>query len=455
MDEARRIYLGQSKAGEDSFILSSAFNKHGVVTGATGTGKTVTLQILAEKLSRLGVSVVAADVKGDLSGIAEPGREHPKIAERVEKLHINDFSFEANPVCLWDVFGERGLPLRTTISEVGPLLLSNILQLNDNQEGLLHLVFRIADAEGLLLLDLKDLREALRYVSEERDKFQDEYGLISPQSVGAIQRRLVVLEEVGGDKFFGEPGLSLSDLLQCDFSGRGVIHLLDSTKLINEPRLFSSVLLWILSELFEQLPEVGERDLPRLVFFFDEAHLLFETASEPLLEKIEQLVRLIRSRGVGVFFVSQHPLDIPEKVSRQLGTRILHALRSTTPREAELLERAAKTFPSADGFDFKHEVTTLGVGEAIVTSLNEDAAPTEPLTVYLCPPRSRIGPCDGALRSELLSRNPLSSKYTDSVDRESAFEILKKRREELSQSAPKRGVPPVDRDHSKRSSNQL
>ena len=424
------ILLGGN--GERQILLDAAMaNRHGLITGATGTGKTVTLQVLAESFSRLGVPVFAADIKGDLSGVAAPGKPHPKIDERLQYIGIDDFRFEGNPLLFWDVYGEKGHPLRTTVSEMGPVLFANLLELNETQEGILHIAFAVADDEGLLLLDLKDLRSMLNWVADNAKELARDYGRISRASVNAILRRLLVLEESGGEQFFGEPALRIEHLMQRDFSGRGVISLLDATALYHSPRIYSTFLLWLLSELMEELPERGDADKPELVFFFDEAHLLFSTASKPLLEKIAQVVRLIRSKGVGVFFITQYPNDVPDEVIGQLGNRIQHALRAFTPRDKKAVKVAAETFRPNPAFDTYEAITQLGVGEALVSTLDPKGIPGMVERTLMAPPHSRIGPLDEKERTEIRDRSPLKGTYEETVDRESAYELLKKRREEI------------------------
>jgi DNA helicase HerA-like ATPase len=409
----------------------SMLNRHGLISGATGTGKTVTLQVLAEELSRQGVAVFTADVKGDLSGVAGAGKPSSKIDERCKKLGFNSYSFEGNPTAFWDLYQEEGIPLRTTVSEMGPLLFSHILDLNTIQTDILHLLFRFADDEGLLLLDLKDLTSLISWVSEHRKEFSKDYGHVAPQSLGAIRRRVHVLEDAGGGYFFGEPAFVLSDLFQRDFGGRGLVHVLDATKLILEPRLYSAFLVWLLSELFEELEEYGDKECPRLVFFFDEAHLLFSQGSKQLLEKFETVVRLIRSKGVGVFFVTQNPLDVPETIRGQLGAKVLHALRAHSVKERKALKVLAETFVSNPEIDPEELLPALGVGEALVSFLDTDGVPTPVEHTLIQPPRSQIGPLENAAKKELYSRSPFSSKYAKELDRESAFEVLKKRSELL------------------------
>ncbi len=411
----------------DLAVLSQLANRHGCITGATGTGKTVTLQVLAQALSDIGVPVFMADVKGDLSGIATAGTATPKLASRLKSLGIPEPVWAGSPVTFWDVFGEQGHPVRATISDLGPLLLGRMLNLNETQAGVLQLAFRIADDQGLLLLDIKDLRAMLQHVAENAATFQTEYGNISAASVGAIQRGLLSVEEQGGDRFFGEPMLNIDDLLQTDSRGRGLVNILAADKLLHAPRLYSTFLLWMLSELYEQLPEVGDLDKPKLVFFFDEAHLLFAEAPRVLLQKIEQVVRLIRSKGVGVFFVTQNPLDIPDTVLGQLGNRVQHALRAYTPRDQKAVQAAAETFRANPGLDTAKVITELGVGEALVSFLDEKGTPHPVERAYILPPASRIGPLTPEERRELIGQSVVAGIYEKTVDRESAYERLKGR----------------------------
>ena len=407
-----------------SFILPKMANRHGLIAGATGTGKTVTLQTLAEGFSKIGVPVFMADVKGDLSGISQQGGANAKVEARVQQLVLSDFSYAKCPVTFWDVFGEKGHPVRTTIAEMGPLLLTRLLNLNEVQGGVLNAIFKIADDKGWLLLDLKDLRAMMQYVSENAAEYQAQYGNISPASAGAVQRALLQLETEGADMLFGEPALSLDDLMQTDTNGHGVINILASDKLFNSPRIYATLLLWLLSELFEKLPEAGDLDKPKLVFFFDEAHLLFNDAPEALLDKIEQVVRLIRSKGVGVYFVSQNPLDIPDVVLGQLGNRVQHALRAFTPRDQKAVKAAATTFRANAKVDVETVITELGVGEALVSFLDEKGIPTPVERAFVCPPGSRVGPATDAERSATIRSSLLAGYYEKAVDRESAYEVL-------------------------------
>ena len=424
------ILLGGN--GERQIAMDAAMaNRHGLITGATGTGKTVTLQVLAESFSRIGVPVFTADIKGDLSGLASPGKPHPKVDERIRYIHIEGHRFEGNPLLFWDLYGEKGHPLRTTVSEMGPTLLSNLLELNETQEGILHIAFAVADDQGLLLLDLKDLRAMLNWVADNAGELAREYGNVSRPSVNAILRRLLVLEESGGDRFFGEPALHIEHLMQTDFSGRGVISLLDATTLYHSPRIYATFLLWLLSELMEELPERGDAERPKLVFFFDEAHLLFSTAPKALLQKITQVVRLIRSKGVGVFFITQYPDDVPEEVIGQLGNRIQHALRAFTPRDKKAVKTAAETFRPNPGFDTFEAITQLGVGEALVSTLDAKGVPGMVERTLMAPPCSHIGPMDEGERAQLRERSPLRGIYEQSVDRESAYELLGRRQQQI------------------------
>lgn len=417
--------------GQEISILPEMLNRHGLIAGATGSGKTVSLQTLAETFSAMGIPVFMADVKGDLSGIANKGSDTGKPAQRATELNLGSrgFKFQGFPVSFWDCYGRGGHPLRATISDVGPLLLSRLLGLNDVQAGVLQMVFRIADDNGLLLLDLKDLRSMVQYVSDEREQFRS-YGLISPASAGAIQRGLLKLEQAGGDIFFGEPALDVMDLLSLR-DGRGVINVLDATKLVNSPELYSCVLLWLLSELYERLPERGDQPKPRVVFFLDEAHLLFKDINPELLGKIEQVVRLIRSRGVGVFFVSQNPSDMPDSILGQLGNRIQHALRAFTPRDQKSVRAAAQAFRPNPAFATAEAIGNLGVGEALVSFLDEGGAPRIVQKALIVPPQSQIGPIGDQERASLMAHDATAAKYDQAIDRESAYEILAERAERL------------------------
>ncbi len=430
-------------------LLPALANRHGCITGATGTGKTVTLQTMAQALSDIGVPVFMADVKGDLSGMAKAGSLTPRIASRLEALSLPELAWRACPVTFWDVFGEKGHPVRATISDMGPLLVARMLNLNDTQQGVLQLVFKIADDHGLLLLDSKDLRAMLRQVGDNAAQFQTEYGNISAASIGAIQRGLVGIEEQGGDRFFGEPMLNIDDLLQTDADGRGLVNILAADKLLNAPRLYSTFLLWLLSELFEHLPEVGDLDKPKLVFFFDEAHLLFNEAPKPLLQKIEQVVRLIRSKGVGVYFVTQNPLDIPDTVLGQLGNRVQHALRAYTPRDQKAVQAAAETFRPNPLLDTARAITELEVGEALISFLDEKGRPGIVERAFVLPPASQIGPISDAERAEVIANSLVAGVYEKVVDRESAYEKIRGRVEErqpaAASTAPARPRPPVAR----------
>jgi uncharacterized protein len=411
----------------DLCLLPALANRHGLITGATGTGKTVTLQVMAERFAAIGVPVFMADVKGDLTGVAQPGAMSPKLKERLDRLVLPEPEFGAMPATLWDVYGEKGHPLRATVSDLGPMLLARMLSLNETQEGVLNLVFKIADDNGLLLLDAKDLRAMLQHVGENAKQFTTEYGNISAASVGAIQRGLLQLEQQGADRFFGEPMLNFDDLLQTDARGRGVINILSADKLLNAPRLYASFLLWLLSELFEKLPEVGDRDKPKLVFFFDEAHLLFAEAPRALLEKVEQVVRLVRSKGVGVYFVTQNPLDIPDTVLGQLGNRVQHALRAFTPRDQKAVKAAAQTMRANPAFDAETAISELGVGEALVSFLDEKGRPTVVERAFIVPPGSRIGPVTDEERQALMKTSVVAGIYDATEDRESAYERLRGR----------------------------
>ena len=420
-----QIYLGTSVKPE--YLNLKLTNRHGLIAGATGTGKTVTLQILAEGLSAAGVPVFAADVKGDLSGLAVAGTPKDFLEKRAETIGFDDYAYKAMPVAFWDLFGEQGHPIRTTISEMGPLLLSRMLGLNDTQEGVLTIAFRIADDEGLALLDLKDLRAMLVFVAEQAAQISSEYGNVSKASVGAIQRRLLTLEDQGGANFFGEPALDIRDFMRTTRDGRGMVNILAADKLMSSPRLYATFLLWLLSELFEELPEVGNPDKPKLVFFFDEAHLLFDEAPRALLKKVEQVVRLIRSKGVGVYFVTQNPLDVPDTVLSQLGNRVQHALRAFTPRDQKAVRAAATTFRQNPELDVTEVISQLGVGEALVSTLEKKGVPSVVQRTLIRPPSSRLGPIEPGERREILADSPLSGLYDEEVDRVSAYEKLKER----------------------------
>ncbi|MFO1069774.1 MAG: helicase HerA-like domain-containing protein [Geminicoccaceae bacterium] len=402
-------------------------NRHGLVAGATGTGKTVTLQVMAEGFVRAGVPVFAADVKGDLAGISQTGGGNPKFAERAAKLGVADYAPEAMPVICWDLFGRQGHPVRTTVSEMGPLLLGRLLDLNDTQEGVLTVAFKLADDEGLPLLDLKDLRAILTFVADNASALQTRYGNVSSASVGAIQRQLLKLEQEGAEHFFAEPALDLKDLLRTAPDGRGYVNLLAADQLMRSPRLYATFLLWLLSELFEELPEVGDLPKPKLVFFFDEAHLLFNDAPKALVEKVEQVVRLIRSKGVGVYFVTQNPLDVPETVLGQLGNRVQHALRAFTPRDQKAVRAAAETFRANPAFKTETAITELEVGEALVSTLQPGGSPSVVERAKICPPRARLGPLTAEERSALLAASPVRGRYDIAIDRDSAFEMLQRR----------------------------
>lgn len=426
MNQQATILIGGN--GERQLLLQPRFaNRHGLVAGATGTGKTVTLQVLAEQFSRLGVPVFMADVKGDLAGISQPGNPHPKVDERIAQIGIDDFAFAPCPGVFWDLYGEKGHPIRATISDMGPLLLARLLDLNETQEGVLNLAFKVADDEGLLLLDMADLRTLLGYVGENAASFKTRYGNVSAASIGAIQRSLLVLEREGGEHFFGEPMLDFWDLLRTAPDGRGFVNILAADKLIHSPRLYATFLLWLLSELFENLPEVGDADKPRFVFFFDEAHLLFNDAPKALLGKIEQVVRLIRSKGVGVYFITQSPLDVPESVLGQLGNRVQHALRAFTPKDQKAVRAAATTFRQNPALDTGTAITQLGVGEALVSVLEDKGIPGMVERVLVSPPRSRIGPVSEQERADIVRTSPFAGRYERTVDRDSAHEMLTRR----------------------------
>jgi uncharacterized protein len=424
-----------AKSSVDCFLLPQMANRHGLIAGATGTGKTVTLQVLAEHFSNIGVPVFMADVKGDLTGISQAGGNNPKVAERVKQLGLTDHKPSAYPATLWDVFGEQGHPVRATVSEMGPLLLARILSLNETQEGVLAMVFKIADDNGMLLLDLKDLRAMLQFVGDNASQFTTEYGNVSSASIGAIQRGLLTLEQQGGDKFFGEPALNLDDLMQTADGGRGVVNILAADKLLQAPRVYSTFLLWLLSELYERLPEVGDADKPKIVFFFDEAHLLFSDAPKHMLERIELVVRLSRSKGVGVYFITQNPLDVPESVLGQLGNRVQHALRAFTPRDQKNVKAAADTFRANPKLNVETAITELAVGEALVSFLDEKGRPGIVERAFVLPPNSQIGPISPAQRTTLIQSSLVAGQYEKTIDRESAYEKLKARAGEATSAA--------------------
>lgn len=407
-------------------LLPGMANRHGLITGATGTGKTVTLQKIAESFSEIGVPVFMADVKGDLTGVARAGEASEKLTARLSKIGVTDWQPHGNPVVLWDIFGEKGHPVRATVSDLGPLLLARLLDLNEIQTGVLNIIFRIADDRGLLLLDFKDLRAITQYIGDNAKSFQNQYGNISSASVGAIQRGLLTLEQQGAEHFFGEPMLDIKDWMRTDDSGKGVINILNAEKLYQMPKLYAASLLWMLSELYEQLPEAGDLDKPKLVFFFDEAHLLFSDAPQVLLDKIEQVIRLIRSKGVGVYFVTQNPADIPDKVLGQLGNRVQHALRAFTPKDQKAVKTAAQTMRANPAFSTEEAIQALGTGEALISFLDEKGSPAIVERGMVIAPCSRMGPVTDAERGGLINHSPLYGKYEDEVDRESAFEMLQK-----------------------------
>ncbi len=431
------IYVG--KGERDVYLLGKYANRHGLIAGATGTGKSVSLMVLAEGFSRLGVPVFLADVKGDLAGLSQPGQPNEKLQARLQQLDIRDWAGQANPVVFWDVYGQNGHPVRTTMSEMGAPLLARVLELNDTQEGVLTVAFKVADDNGLLLLDLDDLRSMLGFVAENAKEISGKYGLVSTASIGAIQRALLQLEQEGGNQFFGEPALNLADFLYRDTSGRGVINVLAAERLIHKPRLYATFLLWMLSEFFENLPEVGDVDVPKLVFFFDEAHLLFADAPDSLRQRIEQVVRLIRSKGVGVYFISQLPDDVPDQVLGQLGNRIQHALRAFTPRDQKAVRTAAETFPPNPKLNVVEVITQLGVGEALVTTLQEGGVPLPVERTLIAPPRCRIGSISAQERANVRQLSPIGGKYDTPVNRESAHERLQQRAQAMAMAEPSRG----------------
>lgn len=425
MSDDTAIFVGASDA--DQFLLLKFANRHGLIAGATGTGKTVTLQTIAEGFSTYGVPVFMADVKGDLSGVGQAGGDNPRAIERARLLKIEGYAGRAFPTIYWDLFGEKGHPIRTTVTEVGPVLMARLLQLNDTQEGVLNIVFKVADEQGLLLLDFKDLQTVLQWTAENAGSLTTKYGNVSKQSIGTIQRALLTLEQQGGERFFGEPALDLKDMIGRDAAGVGYVNILAADRLMQSPRLYATFLLWLLSELFEVMPEIGDPEKPKFVFFFDEAHLLFDDAPKALLDKIEQVVRLIRSKGVGVYFISQNPLDIPESVLGQLSNRVQHALRAFTPKDQKAVKIAAETFRPNKKFNAAEAITELGVGEALVSFLDAKGVPEPVERCFVAPPRGRIGPATDAERAAALKASPLAGKYDRAIDRESAYEVLSSR----------------------------
>ena len=423
-----------AKAGDQSVgIQLDKLNRHGLIAGATGTGKTITLKVLAEQLSQAGIPVFLADIKGDLASLAQAGSLEGKVAERVSSLNIQNFVNQAYPVRLWDVFAQKGTPVRSTLTEMGPLLLGRLLDLNETQSGILSIAFRLADDQGMALIDMKDLKALLQHMAENASEYSAQYGNITKQSIGAIQRSLMVLEDQGGDVFFGEPALDLRDFMQQDVSGKGVINILMAQSLFQSPKLYSTFLLWMLSELFEILPEVGDLPQPKMVFFFDEAHLLFNDAPKALVDKVEQVVRLIRSKGVGIYFITQNPADLPETILAQLGNRVQHALRAYTPKEVKAVKLAASTFRPNPAFETADVITELKVGEALVSCLNAEGQPEVVERAMVRPPQSFMGTLDDAAMMNLIQMSPLEVKYRQSFDRESAFEVLQKRLQEEEQ----------------------
>ena len=437
MDTAESIFIGAGERPQN--LLLKYANRHGLIAGATGTGKTVTLQILAEGFSRAGVPVFLADVKGDLAGLSQAGTPNPKFADRAAKIGLGDIGYAPSPVVFWDLFGEQGHPVRTTVSEMGPLLLSRLLDLSEAQEGVLSIIFQIADDEGWLLLDLDDLQSLLAFAAENAREIGARYGNVSGASVGAIQRKLLTLRQQGGEHFFGEPALELPELMRTTWDGRGCVNVLAADRLMETPQLYATFLLWLLSELFEELPEVGDPDKPKLVFFFDEAHLLFNDAPKALVDRIESVVRLIRSKGVGIYFVTQNPIDLPDRVLGQLGNRVQHALRAFTPRDQKAVKSAAETFRANPAFDVSTVITELGVGEALVSPLEAKGVPGIVERTLIRPPSSRLGPITPDERREVIGKSPVGSRYDKPVDRESAHEILGRRAEEAARNAARAG----------------
>lgn len=438
-DTPEAIYVGSESDNPDHKLYFELKwgNRHGLIAGATGTGKTVTLQDLAEGFSNAGVPVFMADVKGDLSGLCQPSNMEDFLVKRANIIGLEGYKPKTYPVTFWDMYGKQGHPVRTTISEIGPILLARMLELNDTQEGVLNIAFRLADEEGMLLLDLKDLRALLISMSERSSEISSRYGNVSKQSIGAIQRSLLRLEDQGGDKFFGEPALELKDLMRTDMDGKGYVNILAADELMNSPRLYATFLLWLLSELFEELPEAGDSKKPKFVFFFDEAHLLFNDAPKALLEKVEQVVRLIRSKGVGIFFITQNPADIPDTVLGQLGNRIQHALRAFTPKQQKAIRQAAETYRENPKFKVADIITELGVGEALVSTLEDKGTPSIIERTLIRPPTSRLGPATAEAKRMALMADGVGAKYDTTIDRESAYEILQKKAEKAAEQAAK------------------
>ena len=420
-----KILIGKGNA--ENYILLNKMNRHGLISGATGTGKTVTLKVLTEGLSDAGVSTILADVKGDLANLSMAGEMNDQLNSRLEELGISDFDFKNYPVNMWDIYGEKGIPLRVTVSEMGPLMLANILELNDTQTGVLTIIFKVADNEGLLLIDLKDLKQVINFVGENRDEISKTYGNVAAQSLSAISRKLLFIEDGGGDLLFGEPAIDINDLIKTDTSGKGVVNILNATKLIANPLLYSMLLLYLLSEIYENFPEVGDLEKPKLVFFFDEAHLLFNNTPKILQDKIIQVVRLVRSKGVGVFFITQNPLDVPESVSSQLSNRIVHQLRAYSPKELKAINAVADTFRQDESMDIKEEIIGLRTGEAMVSFANESGAPTVADKALILPPHSSFVTLTDEAYGSLIESSPLYAKYREAIDRESAYEVLLER----------------------------
>lgn len=420
-----KILIGNGNT--ENYILLNKINRHGLISGATGTGKTVTLKVLTEGLSDSGIPTILADVKGDLANISMPGKMNDKLNSRLEELGISNFDFKNYPVNMWDIYGEKGIPLRVTISEMGPLMLANILDLNDTQAGVLNIIFKVADSEGLLLIDLKDLKQMINFVGENRDEISRTYGNVASQSLSAISRKLLFIEDAGGDLFFGEPAIDIGDFIRTDPSGKGVVNILNATKLISNPLLYSMLLLYLLSEIYENFPELGDLDKPKLVFFFDEAHLLFNNTPKVLQDKIIQVVRLVRSKGVGIFFITQNPLDIPESVSSQLSNRIVHQLRAYSPKELKSINAVADTFRQDESMDIKEEIINLRTGEALVSFADESGAPTLADKALILPPHSSFSTLTDEEYRVLINSSPLYTKYKEAIDRKSAYEILLER----------------------------
>jgi uncharacterized protein len=455
MNDPTQLFF--ASGSKEIYLLPRMANRHGLIAGATGTGKTISLKVMAESFSAIGVPVFLADVKGDLASICMPGESKPRIEERIQSMHLENFSYQGYPTTLWDVFGKLGHPVRTSVSDMGPLLISRLLGLNETQSGVLNIIFKIADDQGTLLIDLKDLKAMLMYVGDNATLFTTEYGNISKQSIGAIQRGLLTIDEQGGDQFFGEPAMDIRDMIKTDERGFGYVNVLAAEQLINSPALYSTFLLWLLSELFEELPEVGDLEKPKIVFFFDEAHLLFDDVPKVLLDKIEQVVRLVRSKGVGVYFITQNPTDIPDTVLGQLGNKVQHALRAFTPKEQAAIKAASETFRPNPELVVSEAILDLRVGEALISFLDAEGRPSIVERAFVMPPHSFIGTIQPDTRARLIIASPFNNKYESLIDRDSAYEMLQRKANERQQSAAApaaaRPVQPIEKEQSRRSSS--